>query len=215
MIPQKPLVCEGTLLDNFVVQTCAGTRGSSGDLPDAGELAYKLRRVSWVLAESAELHTLLLSFFPTHNETVDIDANTLDSLTHLVQAQLSSHISLSAAMLKVLSLRVAGEGTNLSAGQQMLVSLVRCLGVQSDWLVVDELSAALDSVTAVCVYSVLHQYCLRRPHCILLMICHKMQDVHLLCNKVCMCMVCVCLCVYVYEMSGYAHIHMCVCVCPS
>lgn len=84
-------------------------------------------------------------------------------------------------------------GCNLSHGQKQLLCLCRALLRQSDLLLIDELSAALDANTRACAYMAIRSYMDRIPSGILLMISHQMEGINSICNKVRDCLYLLCL----------------------
>lgn len=116
-----------------------------------------------------------------HGASMEFVVHTLQTNSSLL-ALLLAHFNTSSA-IELLEVKVSSP-TNLSAGQGQLISLLRAMLTCSDLIVIDELSAAFDNLTIACIYDVLRVYCDRRPQSVLIMICHKLQDVETLCNKV-------------------------------
>eukprot|EP01039_Chlorochromonas_danica_P007775 gene7775-8586_t len=156
-LPQKCLLFAASLLDNL-------------RLVRSGITAEEVKEV---LRDHGDLTALLLATFNISSEPSDgkvDDAGSGNSRQDVLD--------------RLLQVRIGSQGSNLSSGQGQLVSLLRALMVKSDLLLLDEVSAALDNLSALCVYDILRRHCLRKPWTILFIICHKLQDVSCLCNKV-------------------------------
>jgi ABC-type multidrug transport system fused ATPase/permease subunit len=85
--------------------------------------------------------------------------------------------------VSLLDLELREGGANLSLGQQQLLCLARVLLRRADLVLVDELAAAVDAATQELLLDALDQH-VKSSGATLLMVCHKLQGVGRICNKV-------------------------------
>jgi ABC-type multidrug transport system fused ATPase/permease subunit len=73
-------------------------------------------------------------------------------------------------------------GAALSLGQCMLLSLARVLLRRSLVIALDEVNSSLDRKTHLLVLQALQKHCQRYPETIVIAVCHRLEDMHLLCT---------------------------------
>ena len=99
-------------------------------------------------------------------------------------------------LLGLMQYELTDGGSSISIGQQQLLCLARAFLRRSSLILIDEATAAIDSATEELLYTSLKEY-VTENHATLLMVCHKLQSVHIVCDKVCINMY-MFECMYVY-----------------
>ena len=176
VVPQRPLLFSGTVrfnLDQF---------GLYSDV----ELMAALR-----LCRFIESTTAAITVATAAEEaliTSGGDGGHIPSTQTVIAAATSSSNSgaldpSEATLRQALALELSSGGSNLSLGQQQLLCLARGLLRRADLVLVDEATAAVDGATEQLLYAALADYA-RETGATVIMVCHKLQGVDQVCNKV-------------------------------
>lgn len=172
VIPQKPLLFSGTVRFNL---DPLGEH-SEQDLCDALEMC-KIEQTMRVDAQTGQ-QTLERRSEQSVERFTDITLRTSSGNTPTAAVH---HDSSRARAL--LDFELLEGGSNLSVGQQQLICLARALLRRSDLILVDEATAAVDAHTEGLLYTSLAQY-VAATGASMLMVCHKLNAIHRVCNKV-------------------------------
>ena len=161
MIPQDPVLFSGTIRSNL---------DPRGDVSD-DVLVVALRQCGF--ADT-------LSF----NNNSPPQAAAVPQEAPLLVGTKSEDSSINAQLRMLLDMEISSGGERLSQGQRQLLCLGKALAVKNARVfLLDEATAAVDPVSEAALHRALGAHC-QKTSATLLVVCHKIDSVKGLCNKV-------------------------------
>jgi ABC-type multidrug transport system fused ATPase/permease subunit len=162
IIPQKPVLFSGTIQFNL----------DPSNVHTIDELLVAFDRCRYPRTVAAT----------TTTTTTTTAATTSTATSAITLGQQAVHSR--EYLLGLMQYELTDGGSNISIGQQQLLCLARAFLRRSSLILIDEATAAIDSATEELLYTSLKEY-VTENHATLLMVCHKLQSVHIVCDKVC------------------------------
>jgi ABC-type multidrug transport system fused ATPase/permease subunit len=161
VIPQDPFLFSGTIRSNL---------DPRGDVSDDA-LVDALRQCGF--ADTLSLNT---------NGTPPAATAPLEA--QLLAGTKSEDSSINAQLRMLLDMEISSGGERLSQGQRQLLCLGKALAVKNAKVfLLDEATAAVDPVSEAALHRALGAHC-QKTSATLLVVCHKIDSVKGLCNKV-------------------------------